>query len=64
MAQPANGNVHTALLDFAAREEVDILILGSLGRCLQPTTNALLHQTADSRWCAITWQENVWAGDV
>ena len=31
MAQPINGNVHTALLEFAAREEVDILILGALG---------------------------------
>ena len=31
LAQPINGNVHTALLEFAAREEVDILILGALG---------------------------------
>ena len=31
MAQPINGNVHTALLEFAAREEVDILILGAHG---------------------------------
>lgn len=31
MAQPINGNVHTALLEFAAREEVDVLILGACG---------------------------------
>ncbi len=24
-----NGNVHSALLDFAVREEIDILILGA-----------------------------------
>jgi len=27
--QPMNGNVHSALLDFAVREEIDILILGA-----------------------------------
>ncbi|KAK9832779.1 hypothetical protein WJX81_000319 [Elliptochloris bilobata] len=27
--EPMNGNVHSALLDFAVREDVDILILGS-----------------------------------